>query len=216
MTSNSSVQRPATTNVILDERFKQPALDPRLRWLNPPPTWSVDASLPALVMQPAAATDFWQETHYGFRADNGHFLFTDVSGDFTITTKVQFHPAHQYDQAGLMVRVGPLCWIKTSVEHEPQGPAQLGAVVTNNGYSDWSVQDYPRERKEVCLRIRKDAADFMVEFAPDDRAEWKQMRIAHLNVENGAPLSCGLYACSPKGKGFRAEFEFLRIAHNSG
>jgi len=210
------VQRLKNTNLILDERFNQPALDPRLRWLNPPPTWSVDASLPALVVQPASPTDFWQETHYGFRADNGHFLFTEIPGDFTITTKVRFHPAHQYDQAGLMVRVGPLCWIKTSVEYEPQGPAQLGAVVTNNGYSDWSVQDFPRETGEVSLRMRKSAADFIVEFAAEERTGWKPMRVAHLNLEHAAPLSCGLYACSPKGDGFRAEFAFLQIARNSG
>lgn len=201
---------------LLHEDFRASALDPRLRWLNPPPIWSVDASLSALVVQPASPTDFWQQTHYGFRADNGHFLFTEIPGDFTITTKVRFHPAHQYDQAGLMVRVGPLCWIKTSVEYEPQGPAQLGAVVTNNGYSDWSVQDFPRETGEVSLRMRKNAADFIVEFAAEERTGWKLMRVAHLNLEHAAPLSCGLYACSPKGDGFRAEFAFLQIARNSG
>jgi len=207
--------RPETTNVILDERFNQPALDTRLRWLNPPPAWTVDSSLPALVMQPAATTDFWQETHYGFRADNGHFLFTEVAGDVTITTKVRFHPVHQYDQAGLMIRLNPHCWIKTSVEYEPQGPARLGVVVTNLGFSDWSVQDFPRETREVCLRIRREALDFIVEFAPDAHADWKLMRIAHLHIENTAPLSCGLYACSPKGDGFRAEFEFMEITRNS-
>lgn len=209
------MQQPKPTKVILDERFHQPSLDPRLRWLNPPPTWTVDSSLPALVVQPAAATDFWQETHYGFRADNGHFLFTEIAGDFAITTKVRFHPVHQYDQAGLMVRAGPLCWIKTSVEHEPHGPDRLGSVVTNHGFSDWSVQDFPRETHEVCLRIRREALDFIVESAPDAHADWKLMRIAHLHIEHAAPLTCGLYACSPKGDGFRAEFEFMQIARNS-
>ena len=209
------MEQPVATNLILDERFDQPALNPRLRWLNPPPTWTVDPSLPALVVQPAAATDFWQETHYGFRADNGHFLFTEVAGDFTITTKVHFHPVHQYDQAGLMVRAGPSCWIKASVEYEPHGPARLGAVVTNQGFSDWSVQDFPRETREVCLRIRRETSDFIVEFAPNEQAGWSLMRIAHLNIENAVPLSGGLYACSPKGAGFRAEFEFLEIAHRA-
>ena len=143
------MKTPRTIQVILNERFNQPALDPRLRWFNPPPAWSLDPSRPALVMQPAASTDFWQETHYGFRADNGHFLFTEIPGDFTVTTKVRFHPVHQYDQAGLVVRLGPSCWIKTSVEYEPEGPARLGAVVTNHGFSDWSVQDFPREVDRV-------------------------------------------------------------------
>lgn len=36
--------------------------------------------------------------------------------------------------------------------------------------------------------------------------------MAHL-CENriGAPVACGLYACSPKGRGYAAEFSFLRI-----
>jgi uncharacterized protein len=208
--------QPEIPKTILTERFDQPALDPRLRWLNPPPTWTVDVALPALTVQPAAATDFWQETHYGFRADNGHFLFTEIGGDFAITTKVRFHPVHQYDQAGLMVRLDSHCWIKTTVEYEPHGPARLGAVVTNHGFSDWSVQDFPRETREVCLRIRKEASDFIIEFAANEAADWNQMRIAHLNLETTAPLSAGLYACSPKGAGFRAEFEFLEIARRSG
>lgn len=199
------------SKTILDERFNQPSLDARLRWLNPPPVWTVESSLPVLVVQPAADTDFWQETHYGFRKDNGHFLFTKITGDFTMTTKVRFQPAHQYDQAGLMIRVGPLCWLKTAVEYEPQGPARLGVVVTNHGFSDWSVQDFPCERNEVCLRIRKESSDFIVEFAPDAQADWSLMRIAHLHVEDGAPLLVGLYACSPKGGGFRAEFHFLNV-----
>jgi len=209
------VQPPKTTKVILTERFNQPALDPRLRWLNPPPVWRVDPSLPALVVQPAEETDFWQETHYGFRADNGHFLFTEVAGDFTITTKVRFRPVHQYDQAGLMIRAGSASWIKTSVEYEPDGPARLGAVVTNHGFSDWSVQDFPRETHEVCLRIRREASDFIIEFATNEHSDWNQMRIAHLDLENGAPLSGGLYACSPKGNGFRSEFALLEIASRS-
>lgn len=205
------MQPPASTRVILDERFHHPTFDPRLRWLNPPPAWEIDPSLTALVVRPASPTDFWQETHYGFRADNGHLLSAEVAGDFTITTKVRFHPAHQYDQAGLMIRLGPGCWIKTSVEHELHGPARLGAVVTNHGYSDWSVQDFPRDVREVCLRIRKEASDFIIEFAPSEQADWSLMRIAHLTFENPAPLSAGLYACSPKGAGFRAEFHLLEI-----
>jgi uncharacterized protein len=210
------VQKPETTDIILDERFDQPALDPQLRWLNPPPTWRGDPSLPALVVQPAAATDFWQQTHYGFRADNGHFLFTEVAGDFAITTRVRFHPLHQYDQAGLMIRSGPLCWIKASVEHEPHGPARLGAVVTNRGFSDWSLQDFPCEAREICLRIRKEATNFIIEYSAHNTADWKLMRIAHLDANNIASVSCGLYACSPKGEGFRADFYSLNIVRSSG
>jgi uncharacterized protein len=196
----------------LNERFNGPALDARLKWMNPPPAWRLESA--GLIVRPAAETDFWQRTHYGFRADSGHFLYLEVAGDFSLTTKVSFHPAHLYDQAGLMVRVGPSCWIKTSVEYESKGPSKLGAVVTNQGYSDWSLQDFPRAQKQVHLRIRREAQDFLVEWRRAVGSNWELLRVAHLHLGAGQPIQCGLYACSPKGSGFRAEFEFLRIERN--
>jgi len=198
---------------ILNERFNGPVLDARLRWLNPPPAWSMESA--GLIVRPAAETDFWQQTHYRFRADNGHFLHLDVAGDFTVTTKVRFHPAHPYDQAGLMVRVGPSCWIKTSVEYESEEPSKLGAVVTNHGCSDWSLQDFPRGRNEVRLRIRRKAQDFLIEWKRGAGSSWALLRVAHLHQGADQPMQCGLYACSPKGGGFRAEFEFLRVVRDS-
>ena len=195
--------------VILNERFIGPALDPRLRWLNPPSAWSLQAK--RLVVGPSAKTDFWQQTHYGFRADNGHFLYLEVPGDFVLTTRLRFHPAHQYDQAGLMVRVGPSCWIKTSVEYEPKGPSKLGAVVTNYGRSDWSLQDFPRGRKQARLRIRRQRQDFLIEWNTVKGVRWELLRVAHLHEAEGKPMQCGLYACSPKGAGFRAEFDCLQV-----
>jgi len=197
----------------LNERFKGPALDARLKWLNPPPAWSLGSR--GLLVRPAAETDFWQRTHYGFRADSGHFLHLEVAGNFSLTTRVRLHPVHLYDQAGLMVRVGPSCWIKTSVEYESKGPSKLGAVVTNDGYSDWSLQDFPRGHTEVRLRIRRQAQDFLVDWADGSGETWELLRVAHLHEEAGQRVQCGLYACSPKGGGFRAEFEFLQVAPNS-
>src|SRR5947208_1064282 len=82
---------------FLHESFAGPSLDRRLRWRCEPTRWSVH-SLPEgsfLRVVPEAATDFWRRTHYGFEADNGHFLFTEVSGDFVLGAHVRFRPAHQ-------------------------------------------------------------------------------------------------------------------------
>lgn len=192
----------------LRECFAGPALDPRLRWHCEPFRWSVHPEGPFLRVEPDAATDFWQRTHYGFEADNGHFLFAEVEGDFVLTAHVRFRPAHQYDQAGVMVRVSPACWLKASVEHEPDGPSRLGAVVTNHGYSDWSTQTFASGPGEVWLRVRREGDDYLVEASRDGRA-WEQIRLAHLH--EGQAVACGLYACSPKEAGFVAEFNHLSI-----
>lgn len=55
-------------------------------------------------------------------------------------------------QTGLMVEISPSCWLKCSVESgagEPGRPSQLGVVVTNAGFSDWSTQDFPSEIQTV-------------------------------------------------------------------
>ena len=178
--------------------------------MNEPRRWSIDAASSVLVIEPEPDTDFWRKTHYGFEADSGHLLSAAVSGNFAVTTKVGFLPRHQYDQAGLMVRVDESNWIKTSVEYELEEPAKLGAVVTSRGYSDWSLQDFHATRNELWLRISKTGSDYMVAHSADGQA-WHTIRVAHLDAPSDVRLHSGLYACSPKGSGLRAAFDFLRI-----
>lgn len=202
----------------LRDTFRSECISPRLEWFNPPPGWHVGRDGQGLCLETAAQTDFWQRTHYGFQADNGHFLGLKAWGDFCLSTRVTSHPVHQYDQAGLMVRISPDCWLKTSVEFEPDAPNRLGVVVTNQGYSDWSTQSLPSDISTIWLRIRAEAADAIVEWSLEGQA-WDQLRVAPLLGRAAADcISCGLYACSPKGAGFRAEFTFLdfqpgRVGH---
>jgi len=196
----------------LYEDFAEFPLSPRLRWQSEPARWHVDASTSSLVIEPDEGTDFWQRAHYGYQADNGHFLYAEVAGQFDLTTEVAWYPVNQYDQAGLMVRVSEACWLKTSVEFEPNSPSRLSAVVTNMQFSDWSSQSLARDVTRIWLRIIAEACDFRIDWSRDGR-EWQMLRLAHLHRDgNPAPLRCGLYACSPKGAGYRAEFTFLQVA----
>jgi regulation of enolase protein 1 (concanavalin A-like superfamily) len=196
-------------NVHLYETFEAPDIDPRLKWFCPPVRWAVRGS--HLALEPDAKTDFWQRTHYGFRNDTGHFLYLEVEGDFILSTRVRFYPAHQYDQAGLMVRLSEKCWLKTSVEYEPEGPANLGVVVTNRGYSDWSTQPFPEDQRCLELRVTRQGSDYLVHCREAEGQPWVQMRVAHLDHPSEAGVWCGLYACSPIDAGFRAEFEEIKV-----
>jgi uncharacterized protein len=195
----------------LHESFETTQLHAALRWQCEPVHWSVDPARGLLRVEPDAGTDFWRKTHYGFEFDNGHFLFAELVGDFVLTTHVRFQPVHQYDQAGLMLRISPLCWLKTSVEYEPGGPSRLGAVVTNDAYSDWSTQAFPEDVRETWLRIRREGHDSIVDVS-NDGSRWTQIRMAHLSEDrDGVAVRGGLYACSPKGSGFAAEFTRLTV-----
>lgn len=180
-----------------------------LTWFCPPSKWSLEDGL--LTLYPDAKTDYWQRTHYGFQNDNGHFLYTKVEGDFVITAKARFFPQHQYDQAGLMVRISPDFWLKTSIEFELDEPNRLGAVVTRYGYSDWSTQDISKQVNEYQLRIRREGDDYIVEYRQSDSDHWSQIRMAHLEITQESAIQCGLYACSPIETGFRADFEYLNL-----
>ena len=193
----------------LDERFDHAVLAPELCWHAEPTQWSLDQAKGVLRIAPNANTDYWQRTHYGFEADTGHFLHLQATGDFVLTTKVTSYPQHQYDQAGLMVRVSPACWVKTSAEFEPHEANRLGAVVTNDQYSDWSTQPLGDEVTTVWYRIKVNGPTCIVESSFDGE-DWVQMRLAHLaERESEQTVSCGLYACSPKEAGYVAEFHFL-------
>jgi uncharacterized protein len=185
-------------------------LDPRLSWHCPPPRAEVQAE--TLVVETAANTDFWQRTHYGFQADNGHFLGLTLRGNFTLSAHVTFRPVHQYDQAGLMLRVSPDCWLKTSVEFEPdEAHDRLGAVVTNHGYSDWSTQPLDKSVRSLWLRVRAEARAVIVDRSCDGHA-WEQLRMAHLAERSEyGDVVCGLYACSPKDAGFVAQFRHFEL-----
>ena len=118
--------------------------------------------------------------------------------NFQMTVEVRMAPLHQYDQAGLMVRISAGCWIKTSVEYEDASLSRLGCVVTNRGYSDWSTQDVSAAVTDFALRVTREGGDYLVEAQLPGRS-WSQLRLAHLEDDSGsAPVRCGVYACSPK------------------
>ncbi|MRH42324.1 DUF1349 domain-containing protein [Aquibacillus halophilus] len=197
-------------DIILFEDFSKAEYDQKLEWFEQPKEWRIDSTKSELVIESEKETDFWQNTHYGFQADNGHFLHCKLTGDFTITTKVTANPINRYDQSGLMVRFSKDSWIKSSVEHIPDGNDKLGAVVTNYGYSDWSTQEIENKDNTHFFRITKVDHDFYVDYSRDG-LNWKQIRIAHLFEDQTNSIDAGIYACSPQGKGYQANFDFIKI-----
>lgn len=197
--------------------FTQEALPDRLYWFNKPPKSRTGNGLEIWTGE---KTDFWQRTHYGFQRDDGHCLFRKVTGDFSITAKMEFNPATQYDQCGLMIRIDKDNWIKVSCEFENENISRLGSVVTNLGFSDWASQDIPSSHRMMYYRVSKRGTDFLAE-ASYDGDNWFQLRIAHLHAldkkvggdeKNG--IEAGLYTCSPIGENFYTRTHFLEFNDN--
>ncbi len=194
-------------NFMVYTDFKD-GIPENMKWLNEPNRMENKGK--GLKIMPDSPTDFWQRTLYGFRNDNGHFLYMETEKDFEMTVKLEFNPKFQYDQCGLAVRIDENNWIKTSVEHETDKSPTLGAVVTNLGYSDWSVQELEKPENKIRLRITRKGSDYVIEAKLNKKNEWKLLRICHLH-HNTEKVLCGFYCCSPISEGFTVLVKELKI-----
>ncbi|MGR5913897.1 DUF1349 domain-containing protein [Bacillus pacificus] len=160
------------------------------------------------IVRSKAETDFWLKTHYGFEVMNGHVFYTETMTDFQAEVQLRMNPNSKFDQAGLFVMVSEKCWLKTSLEYIPDGPSHLGAVVTNNGYSDWSTQDFPTElaNEQLRFRIVRKRGDYTIYVKKNPPMGTNQNRSFDGRYRD-KPIKIGFYTCSPsKNNGFETEF----------
>jgi regulation of enolase protein 1 (concanavalin A-like superfamily) len=173
-------------------------------WLNPPPSWSIEAG--RLNAVSGEKTDFWQKTFYGFERDDGHFLAIDASEAFTASVHVSGKFEHLYDQAGLMLRVDHETWIKTGVEFT-DGALHLGAVVTK-GASDWSVTLPEEPIEEFWLRLTAKDHAVRIQYSLDAKT-WPLLRLAAFPTDG--KLRVGPMFCSPERAGLAVAFDQFEL-----
>ena len=178
-------------------------------WYNEPETYYFDGGL---IIKTKPETDFWQRTHYGFKRDNGHFLYTNINYDFSFTAYLEFNYEGIYDQCGLMLRLDKDNWIKISTEYENEKYSRLGSVVTNLGYSDWATTDIASDIKSMWYRVSKKGQDFLIENSRNGD-NWTQMRITHLHQEI-KDLEVGIYTCSPQDSSFECKVSNIKITES--
>lgn len=170
-------------------------------WFNPPKSFSLADEGTSLKVVTKKDTDFWQNTHYDFKRDDGHYFNFVPTANFLLSLKVKLAPQNRYDQAGLLIRQDQGNWAKTSIEYIPQAENKLGSVVTSDYFSDWATLDIP-DWEECYFRIIK--IEQTVYFAySQDGLKWRNLRMFHFEATN---FTVGLYACSPQGEDFQAEF----------
>ena len=174
-----------------------------LTWLNPPTLTLKDGLLTA---ETGDRTDFWQETFYGFRRDNGHFGFVEQSGDFSAEVTFSGEYRELYDQAGMMVRLDENTWLKAGVEYT-DGQQHLSVVATR-GVSDWSVLPLANPPAEIRLRLTRLGGAVLVQASLDGET-YTMLRLAALT--DAECLRVGVMCCSPERSGFRATFRDLQV-----
>lgn len=176
-------------------------------WLTSPTTFSIADGQLTILTDPH--TDFWQNTYYGFRNDNGHSFLKSIEGDFTFSVKTQFKANRMYDQCGILLYQDAENWVKSSVEAENESISRLGSVVTNLGYSDWATTDIPAETSQVWYRLSRKRQDFYIEYSFEG-THYHQMRLFHMHTPI-AQAQVGVYACSPLESRFQAHFSHFAL-----
>jgi hypothetical protein len=157
----------------------------------------------SLIVRTAGETDYWNNTFYGFRHANGHFLATPVTGDFSFEVTFSADYKRLYDQAGAMVRVDDNNWLKTGTEFT-DGALHFSVVVTRDDQSDWSVMLLGgKVTAPVTLRLTRHAEALRVQLREPD-GNWRLVRLAYLRMPE--TVEVGPMCCSPTGEGLEVTF----------
>ncbi|MGJ4940350.1 DUF1349 domain-containing protein [Bradyrhizobium sp. HKCCYLS1011] len=173
-------------------------------WLNEPEQWTALAG--GLHVVTDRATDFWQETHYGFHRDNGHFLGFPTTDAFTAEMRVQGDFQALYDQAGIMVRIDAQHWVKAGIEFS-DGRAMLASVLTD-GRSDWATAPYERDPRDFWVRATVANGTLRLQVSHDGRV-WPLVRLSPF--PRASSYRVGPMACTPERAGLQVAFSMFRL-----
>jgi len=179
------------------------------RWMNEPASWSAASGL--LQFETAAESDFWNETHYGFTHDSGHLYFKEIEGPFTAQVRVRAELESLYDQAGLMVWIDSMRWVKFGVEMN-DGRPYISVVVTDR-HSDWSTGAFLGDVRSFWLRLTLSAGVMRAQVSYDG-VHWPLVRLAPF--QDASILRVGPMACSPKRGGLKVFFSAISISLPNG
>ncbi len=180
----------------------------KLKWTNEPKEFSIEKDKIEIITE--GGTDLWQRTYYKFRNDNAPMLQMETfEKEFSFDVKIDFNSDNNFDQAGIVMYLDSENWIKASVEYGDEKSQFLGAVVTNNGFSDWSTTRIPADIKTMWFRLSRRDEDFCVENSYDGE-NFEHIRICHM-FNGKEKINFGLYACSPEDGAFKATFTNFKM-----
>lgn len=172
-------------------------------WLNPPPQLNVTGK--DIMVTTGEESNFWRVTSHGFIHDSGHALLTELHNGRAVEVTFETRLEGKFDHVGLMVRIDPRNWIKTSVELV-NGVPKLASVVTRE-MSDWAVAPVPNQWNDgvtpVTIRASR-SGDALTVRARLGNEQWQFVRLAPLDPD--ARVIAGPMACTPRRAGLQVRF----------
>lgn len=188
-----------------------------MEWYNPPSSFNIQysedsttiRSFDHLKVHTEPSTGFWRKTHFNFISDNGHFLYSTISGDFEVSVAIIGKCTTFYDQGGLMIRESSENWVKICKENF-DGVQSIATVVTKD-YSDLSVLSLPREEptEVIYFKIVMKQGSFEV-YHSLNGTDFTMNRLGFLT--SNTELQVGVMCASPDSQeGFDIEFRDFKL-----
>ncbi|KKA07418.1 hypothetical protein VP02_13170 [Pseudomonas ogarae] len=172
-------------------------------WINAPGHSSISDR--EIIIHTTPDTDFWQGTYYGLEYDNAPAIVVASKEQYwTLKAKVAFASCTYFDQCGLFIYQDKNNWMKSGIEYQSNGFQQLFSVVTNNGYSDWSMVNFDRTTQTMYYRLSRRGSDFLLENSIDG-TNFSMMRMFHM-FHAEELVQFGFFASSPGDSSFAAHF----------
>lgn len=173
-------------------------------WTHEPANVTIDDT--GLHVTAREGSDAWRITSYGFIHATEHALLADLKPESALEVQFRLDFSHQFDQAGIFIKVDDETWIKAGVELS-DGEESLGAVVTQ-GTSDWSLSPVPDwAGRLVTVRGSRSGNALTVRARVDDEP-WRLVRVAPLDAD--ATVTAGPLCCAPTSAELTVHFTSWR------
>ncbi|WP_339480686.1 MULTISPECIES: DUF1349 domain-containing protein [unclassified Pseudomonas] len=158
-----------------------------------------------IIIHTTPDTDFWRGTYYGLEYNNAPAVVVASDEQYwTFKAKVAFASHTHFDQCGLFIYQNENNWMKSGIEYQNNGFQQLFSVVTNSGYSDWSMVNFDRTTQTMYYRLSRRGCDFLLENSIDG-TDFSMMRMFHM-FHADESVQFGFFASSPGDSSFAAHF----------
>ena len=185
-----------------NDEFNGSALDQRWMWFNTPYAYDLGDSRPGylhIVSQ--------RMTNFGAGADSGILVYQNVSGGFSIETKIISTPQSDYEKSGIMVRQDSDNWVALKYQSENgakvEWTTKIGGSATDTMVSASASPMY--------LRLERNGNSFSCHYSTDGSA-WTELSGGPWTVSLTDAVWAGLIVADGSAdSNYAADYDYFRL-----
>ena len=193
----------------LSDDFNGTTLDPGWSWLNPPSAYDVGLTRAGYLHMVSN-----NMTNFNGSNDDGAFLYQNVSGNFTLETKINCTPRWDWQKAGMMVRQDADNWV--ALKYQNQTGKHVEWSVKTGGSMWTDILTGALSASTVYLRLVKDGSRWLSYYSTDGLnwlLVWDTSDPSGQPVPLADPLKAGLIIADGGSDTFwPADFDYFNFS----